>query len=78
MGWRVLNLSLVVDIYFILLYKEKFYDKLVFDYVIIGRLRKISDGFIFVEVLYRYIFVYVFCRYDVDLKVSRVLKCKFV
>lgn len=76
MGWRVLNLNLVVDIYFILLYKEKFYDKLVFDYVIIGRLRKISNGFIFVEVLY--IFVYVFCRYDVDLKVSRVLKCKFV
>lgn len=65
-----------MDIYFILLYKEKFYDKLVFDYVIIGRLRKISDGFILVEVLY--IFVYVFCRYDVDLKVSRVLKCKFV
>lgn len=54
--------------------EEKFCGKLFFYYVF--KLRKIGDGFIFVEVLY--IFVYVICRYDVDLKVSRVFKCKFV
>lgn len=63
-----------MDIHLILLHKEKLYDKPVSDYVITGRSRKISDGFILVEVLY--ILVYVFCRHDADLKASRASKCK--
>lgn len=63
-----------MDIHLILLHKEKLHDKPVSDYVITGRSRKISDGFILVEVLY--ILVYVFCRHDADLKASRASKCK--
>lgn len=60
----------------ILLHKEKLYGKPFSDYmyVITGKSRKISDGFILVEVLY--ILVYVFCRHDADLKASRASKCK--
>lgn len=69
-----MNLSLVEDIHPILLHKEKLHGKPVSDYVITCRSRKISDGFIPVEVLY--ILVYVFCRHDADLKASRASKCK--
>lgn len=67
-------MSLVENIHPILLHKEKLHGKPVSDNVITGRSRKISDGFIPVEVLY--ILVYVFCRHDADLKASRASKCK--
>lgn len=52
--------------------EEKLCRKLFSYYVF--KSRKISDGFILVEVLY--ILVYAICRHDADLKASRASKCK--